>query len=176
MCQKEKSIFTCDGCSNKFCKEDLAQHLQNLGKELDEIENDYDEFTQKLKDKKSDAENHSLIEEIDKWEDESINKIKQTAEECRQQIINSTKTSIVEMEKQFNDFAQKLKEVRKENDFNDTDVNRFKENLSKLQEELSKPSNISIEKESSRFIARIFVILPSEKGNKILFKRPVQIP
>jgi len=169
VCCRETSAFICGGCTQYFCRQDLTEHIQKLSRELEEIENDHDEFRQTLNDQKGDSKKRSLIQEIDKWEEDSINKIKQTAEQCRQELIDCTNKFIIKIENKLNDLAGRLKEVRKENEFNEIDLYRFQENLNKLKEELVEPSNVSIQQELSGFIKKIFVILPFDKGNKILF-------
>jgi archaellum component FlaC len=169
ICGKETSTFNCGGCSQHFCRNDLKKHLQKFSENLDKIENEYDQFRQKLNDQKDDLKKRPLIQEVDKWETDSINNIKQTAEHCRQRLIDYTNKSIIEIENKLNDIAKNLKEIRQENEFNEIDLNRFKQNLNKLKQELDKPSSVSIQQESSKFINKIFVISPCDKGNKILF-------
>jgi outer membrane murein-binding lipoprotein Lpp len=169
ICFKKPGTFICGGCLQNFCHNDLTKHVQNLGKELDGIENDHDEFRQILNDQKNDSTKRSLIQEIDKWEEDSINNIKQTAEECRQELINYTNKFIIKIENKLDDLAKELKQTREEHEFNEIHLNRFKQNLNKLKQELDKPSSVSIQQESSKFINKIFVISPCDKGNKILF-------
>jgi chromosome segregation ATPase len=105
-----------------------------------------------------------LIQKVDKWEGESINKIKQTAQQCRKRLINYTNKFLIEIENKLNGVARELKRIRQENEFNEMDLDQLKEKLTKLKEELDRPPNVSIEQESSTFINKIFVIIPFDKG------------
>jgi hypothetical protein len=165
ICGKETSTFNCGGCLQHFCRNDLIIHLQKLSEDLDKIENEHDQFRQKLNDQKEDLKKRPLIEEVDQWEEDSINKIKQTAEQCRQRLINYTNKFIIEIENKLNDLAGKIKQTRHDNEFNEIDLDQIKEKLNKLKEELDKPSNVSIEQESSSFINKILVIIPFGKCN-----------
>ncbi len=39
ICEKEKATSKCSGCLEDFCFNHLAEHRQQLGKRLDELEN-----------------------------------------------------------------------------------------------------------------------------------------
>ena len=47
-------------------------------------------FRQTLTEQTTNPQKHSLIQQIDKWEQDSINKIQQTAEEARQLVFKHT--------------------------------------------------------------------------------------
>ena len=74
-CEK-KTTFHCTGCSKNLCLNCLTKHVETLSTQLDEIEYGHDQFRQKLNDQKDDPNKHSLIQQINKWEKDSINKIK----------------------------------------------------------------------------------------------------
>jgi vacuolar-type H+-ATPase subunit I/STV1 len=145
-----------------------TKHFQALNKELDEIENDHYQFRQKLIDQKDDPNECSLIKKINKWEEDSIEIIKQTADKCRKRLTKYTNVSIVIIENKLNDLAKHIKKIRQENEFNEMELNQLREKFKKLQEELDKPPYVSIDEESTSFINRIYVITPDE-GNHVLF-------
>ena len=60
------------------------------------------------------------------------------------------------------DLAQRIKVINEENEFNEIDLNDLKQRLEKLQDELNRPMNISIEQPS---MGEISLQLPFEKGN-----------
>ena len=76
ICDKEKIAYRCGGCSQDFCITDLMEHRQTLGKQFDEIENDRDQFLQILVEHKKNPSNHLLMQQINQWEKDSIQKIK----------------------------------------------------------------------------------------------------
>jgi len=59
-----------------------------------------------------------------------------------------------------------LRQSREENDFNEIDLTQFKQKWTQLQKELDKPSNISIQQNSTSFINRISVVVSS--GNVLI--------
>ena len=157
-CSKQIRTFMCRGCSKDFCSKCLSQHLELLSKELDEIETDHDQFRQIFNEEQQNPSNRSLIDEINQWEEDSINKIKQRANECRERVFNHTKNSFIEIEDRLNNLAKELKENRQENEFNEIDLNQFKQKLNKLKVKLGNLSNISIEERSSSFIDNITIV------------------
>ncbi len=92
-------ICQCQGCSKEFCSNCLTKHVQELSQEFDQIENDHDQFKQKINEKKINNPNTILfIQQIDQWEKDSINKIKEKAEELRQNLINLENKFIINLE------------------------------------------------------------------------------
>jgi hypothetical protein len=74
--------------------------------------------------------------------------------ECRERVMNYTKKFLIEVENKSNTIAKELKRIREENEFNEIDLERFRQKLNKLKEELDQPTNISIEQQSSAFWSR----------------------
>jgi len=141
-------------------------HREIINKQFNQIEDDYNSFRQTLYDQKNEPKIHLLVKEIEQWEEDSIMKIKQTAEECKQRLINYTNKYFIDIETKL---TNQIKEIRQKNKFNEIYLDKIKENLNKLKEELDKSSNISIKQVSSTFINEIVHVIPFNKGNKIKF-------
>lgn len=141
-CKKEKITYPCQGCSQQFCLIDLPKHRQNLSQELDQIENEYDQFQQNLNEQLSDPNSHPLIKEINQWESDEIKKIQQTAEQRRQKCMDYFKEFFLKMEKKFKKVTERMREMHREDEFNEIDLNHLKEKLQKLQEELQQPMDV----------------------------------
>lgn len=112
-----------------------------------------------MKQHKNNPNNHSPIEQVNQWEEDSVERIKQTAEECRQTLIKLINKFIIQLDNKLNDLAKQIKEIRQENEFNEMDLNYLKEKFTKLQEQLNKPRNISIIQQSTSFINKISVMI-----------------
>ncbi|CAF4135662.1 unnamed protein product [Rotaria sordida] len=160
-CDKERRGAKCDGCSRLYCYDCLPHHRQELSKELDEIETTRNVFRQILTEQTQDPKKHSLIKQINQWEEDSIKKIKQTAHECRQLLLQHTAEHITQIEVNLAKLTDKLKTTRQENDFNEIDLNEFKSKLAQLAKELDKPPNVSIKQEDTAIINRISVVVSS---------------
>jgi uncharacterized UBP type Zn finger protein len=88
---KGVGIFKCEGCAQGFCRKHVIEHRDTLSHQLDEIVLEHDTLQQTIVEH-LDKQNHHhpAIEQIDKWERDAIEKIRQTAAEARQQVIKST--------------------------------------------------------------------------------------
>ncbi|CAF3435271.1 unnamed protein product [Rotaria sp. Silwood2] len=156
-CAKDKIVYLCEGCSQKFCLTHLAEHRQALHKEYEKIITNCDEFRQKLIEQKEDPNQHLLIQQVVAWENNSIKKIQQTAEECRQTLLKHTNDSLIETENKLNKFISDSKQIRQEDEFNEFHLNQLKKLLEELKKEFDQPLNISIHEGSTAFINKISV-------------------
>ncbi|CAF0937114.1 unnamed protein product [Adineta steineri] len=157
ICNKDKITYLCEGCSKKFCLMDLTIHRQILNKELQLIINDYDQFKHRFSEQKPNPHDLSLINEINQWEIDSIEKIKQEANDRREIVIKSSQTFLNDIEKKFNDLNEQLKQIRNENEFNEINLNYLRNELMKIRQESNNPPKISIEQDSEPFINEISV-------------------
>ncbi|CAF0985934.1 unnamed protein product [Adineta steineri] len=157
-CNKEKITYSCEGCLKRFCLMHLTEHQQMLNEELNHIINDYDQFKQTINEQKENLYNHSLIKQINQWEINSIEKIQQKAQECRELLINSSQRFIKDIEMEFNDLSEQIKQIYNENEFNEINLNYLKNQLIEITQKLNNSSNISIQQDSQSFINEISII------------------
>jgi chromosome segregation ATPase len=162
ICGKERRAVKCEGCSQIFCFDHLPVHRQQLSDELNEIETNRDIFRQTLNEQTDNPEKHSLIQQINQWEKDSIQKIIRTAKECRQLLLQHTTEDIHRIETKLADLTDQIRQIRKEDDFNEIDLSRLKQKLTQLAKELDQPSNVSIQRDST-LIKNISVALSSRK-------------
>jgi hypothetical protein len=162
-CDKEKSAVRCEGCSQLFCFDHLPDHRQELSIQLDEIEVNRDLLRQTLIEQTTNPKKHSLMKQIDQWEEDSIKIIRQTANDCRQLVLQHTTDHINQFEGNLVKLTDRLRQTRQENDFNEIDLRELKQKLIELTEELNKPSNVSIEHDSASLINKISVVVSSRK-------------
>jgi hypothetical protein len=163
VCGKEKSAVKCEGCSQIFCFDHLPIHHQELNMQLHEIEMNRDLFRQMLTEQVNNLGKHSFIKQIDQWEAESIKLIEQTAKQCRQLVLQHTDQYLIEIEINLAHFTDQLRQIRRENDFNEIELNEFKHRLKQLQRELDRPPNISIQQDTTSFINKISVVVSTGK-------------
>ena len=163
-CKKEKAGYKCEGCGQYFCINHLLEHQRELGKELDEIEDHRNLFQQKIIETKANPQKQLLIQQVNQWEKNSIQKIQQTAENARQVLVKHTNRYISEIEMKLEQLTNQLKYNRQENDFNEIILNQLKQKFQELENELNTPSSVSIQQDgSSSFINKLTVITSSSK-------------
>jgi sugar lactone lactonase YvrE len=136
----------------------VVDHRQELSKQMEDVEVTCDVIRQTLSEQTIDQQNHPLIQKINQWESESIKKIRQTAEESRQLLLKHTNGRINKIEVELNKLTDQLRQSRQENDYCETDLRQWKNNLIRLEEELRiKSSKITLRQDSSPFVAKIRV-------------------
>jgi hypothetical protein len=169
-CGKGKAAYICVGCSKYFCFQHLAEHRQVLEKQLDDIENERNLFRQTLIEQKTDPLKHPLIQQIDKWERDSIKKIRKTAEESKQLLVQYTQGHVEKVETKLANLTENLKQTRQENDINEIILNELEEQLIRLKKELVEPPDVSIQYDSSPFVTKIAVVIGTRKFLTHIFK------
>ncbi|UJR16687.1 hypothetical protein I4U23_003587 [Adineta vaga] len=142
--ETKKITYFCKGCSHEYCYEHLGKHRHELNNEFEFLINNYNQFQQSIFQKKQNPQNSYLIEKINQWENESIEKIQQIAKECRTTVMKYTKIITNNIEKKFYQLIQELKYIQKENEFNEIDLNLLKNQLTHIIEEFIDPTKISI--------------------------------
>jgi hypothetical protein len=157
-CDKEELTLRCVGCLKDFCYDHLGEHRQQLSKQLDDIEVHRDIFRQTLTEQTIDSNKRLLIQQINKWEQESIQKIKQTAEEGRQLLLKHTNNHITRIEQKLNKLNNQFRLSRKEDNFIEIDLQEWKKELQQMTDQLNKPSHIKIRQYSTPLINIIQVL------------------
>jgi len=162
-CGKEKAILKCGGCTQDYCYNHFGDHRQQLSKQLEEVEINRDLFRQTLTEQISKPQKYPMMQQIDQWERDSINKIRQTAEEARQMLLQHTTGHIKQVEVKLNKLTDQLRQGREENDFVETDLRHWNEQLTQLTNELKKPSNIALRQDSKPFVTKLYVDITTGK-------------
>jgi len=165
-CGKEKRAVRCEGCLQLFCYDHLTDHQKELSQQLDHIELNCDLFRQILNEQSNHSQIYFLTKQIHQWEQDSINKIHQTALECKQLIIQHTTKNIHQIKINLAKLTDQLKTIRQENDFNEIDLHEINDKLNQLTEELHKLSNLSIQSDCTPLINRISLVVSSGKLRK----------
>jgi DNA repair exonuclease SbcCD ATPase subunit len=171
ICGKERRTVLCDGCSKTFCYNHLNDHRQELSKELDEIEVTRDIFRQTLTEQTSEPRKHPLMKQIDKWDRDSIRKIQETAEEARQQLFQHITEHITEIEVRLNKLTDQVRTSRQDNDFVETELNQWKHELQRLEEELNKPSRIVLQRDTVPLVTKINIDVTIGTGSNVYIEK-----
>jgi hypothetical protein len=162
ICNKRKSTLKCRGCSKDFCYTHWDTHRQKLKIKLAEIENNKETFKQSFNQYIQQPNNNTLMQQINQWEQNSIKKIQQIAEEARQVAVKNTNEYIHQIEIKLHRLTDQLRESRKEDDFNEINLRQYQEEINRLTKELTKPLNISIQEDSTSFINKISVYVSDD--------------
>jgi len=157
-CSKEKAILKCEGCTQTFCYNHVVDHRQELNKQLEDVEITCDLIRDTLIKQTADSQKHPLIQKINEWEHDSIEKIRQTAEEARRMLMKYTIGHVAEIEVKLSKVTKQIRQSRQENDFFETELRQWKENLTKLKQELPlKSPSITIRQDSTPLVTKMYV-------------------
>lgn len=159
ICEKEKSAVRCEGCLQIFCRTHFNNHCEQLSQQLDEIELSRDLFRQSFNEQINDPEKHVLIRQIERWRKQSIDLIEKTAKQCREELLEHVNGHFKRIEGNLSKLTEEMRNVRKENDFNESDLKSLKEKLMKLEKDLETIGNVCLEHDSSAFIKKISVVV-----------------
>ncbi|CAF1314045.1 unnamed protein product [Rotaria sp. Silwood1] len=109
-----------------------------LSDELDAIVLEHDTLQQMIVDHSNQEKNHHfLLTQINKWEQDSIIKIQQTAEETRQQVEKLIDSHTGKISKELYDLSERLRKARIDNDYVENDLCTWTTMLEKLKLDLT---------------------------------------
>jgi hypothetical protein len=159
-CGKTTGLFMCRGCGKDFCMRHTNEHQQELGKQMDELTLDHDQFRQKLIEQKTHSQYYSHIKQkIDTWEHQSINKIRQAANDARKDLENKIEEYSTKLTEDLTKIADELKQARREEEFLETNILEWTNQLNKLKNDLAKPPAFDIQQDQNEdsFISKIYI-------------------
>lgn len=142
-CRNATIIANCPGCFESFCAVHFAEHRRMLSNRMDEIVNEHDRLRQEIIDYRNATDRHSLMMEINNWEQESIQRIQRMANDARQDVTNLFNTKTTENTDALNHIGQQLMEARANEKFHEKNLREWKKELEKLNKTLHISNTIS---------------------------------
>jgi hypothetical protein len=160
-CNKNEAFFTCRGCRQDFCEDHINEHHQSPVKQMDDFLNDHNQLQQMVCEYLKEPCQHPLIQQIDKWERQSIIKIQQAANDGRTKIFNVISDHIISIKKSLENLTKKLDQVRNDEKLAEIFLQQSRDTLDKLKNDLIKPDTIKIRKDDDdiAFISKLVIII-----------------
>ncbi|CAF3073112.1 unnamed protein product [Rotaria sp. Silwood2] len=174
VCQKRAGTCICPGCQAFFCDDDFQSHRGSLLNELDGLTVDRNELQAKINEatSKKISVNH-IVAQVDEWQRKTIEKVKETAELARQQISKIMNSKLEKIMGEFETLSQELKELRETKGVVEQNLERLKEKIRRLNEDLEQAAQSpSIElntKQSDQIIWQHMIYVKEKSVN--LFNR-----
>jgi hypothetical protein len=168
MCNKAKGIYKCEGCSQIFCPKHSNDHRNDLNKQLEEVAGTHDLVHQTLNQQTEDPQQHPLLKKIDQWEKESIAKVREVAEEARNEVLKSATQHTTQIKQKLQLLSNELKHGREENDFSEIDLGQWMQKLEEMREELLDTITIFIREDSTPLVTKIRI---DRQNASDIFKR-----
>ncbi|CAF2659317.1 unnamed protein product [Rotaria sp. Silwood2] len=158
-CAKVTGTFICYGCSQNFCLVHVNEHRQSLIKQLDEeVVIVHDQLKQNFNENTTKPRQHPLMKQIDEWEQRSIEKIQQTANNARKQLLNAIQKHMDNIKDSLTLLTQQLSKLRDDDAFFEIDIKEWKEKLIKFKKEMDTPETVKIRNDNiSPFISKILI-------------------
>ena len=156
ICNKLRAATVqCKGCSNEFCFTHYVDHHRELGNQLSQTEDQYNQLKSTIDQQKTEPSQHRMIQEINQWEQKSIDTIRRVADTVRRSLSSELNRFINKLDMQLTELTDELRQCRDEYDFNEKRILYFKEKLQRLKDDLNTPEDFSIEYSSTSFINKI---------------------
>jgi hypothetical protein len=159
VCGKVPSLSYCDGCQRVFCMDHAEQHRVDLSNLLDKIIFEHGQCKETIIQYTEESNSHPLIKQINEWENQSIEKIHQTAIDARKQVLNAFKQFASNAIITMKNLTEELTKAQNAENFFETDIRQWMDTLIKIKKELDKPPTINIQKvgNDNSFIYKIVI-------------------
>ncbi len=174
-CTKSIGTFTCRGCQQDFCMTHAAEHRQMLSMQMDEdIIPLHDQLQQDLIQQINKSLNHPLMKEIDQWENDSIEKIRQTANNARKDLLSIIEKHKNKIKQNLDHVTEELKTARNNDHFFENHLKQWMEKLNHLSNDLKTPQIINCEYSNNNppFISKILINQSTDLLNEC-FQQPI---
>ena len=160
-CNKKEAFSTCHQCRNDFCEDHINAHQQTPIKQIDDYLNEHNQLQQLIEQYLKQPDQHPLIEQINKWERQSIQKIQQAANEARTQILNVLSDHILCIQKSFEDLTMQLEQAKVDDKVLEIFLQESRETFDKLRNDILLPDTIKIRKDDDEiaFISKPMIII-----------------
>ncbi|CAM4777608.1 unnamed protein product [Rotaria magnacalcarata] len=136
-CSTNVGTCNCAGCKDYFCTKHFITHRKELQTSLEQIIDTPNRLIKQFNENDhSISLKTALLNQIDQWQNEIIQKVHQTADNIRQQVTQVLNSQREETKKKFQELVDELQKRREEDDFVEDDLVRLKNRAHQLQQEL----------------------------------------
>ena len=136
-CPKALGNLICGGCQQWLCTKHFTEHQQELGLEMDQISQEYDDLHQEMI--IHDKFDSSLFSRINSWEEKSIEKIRQVAEETRCHLRKHLDQTKIQLETSLHHISRELQISREMENYTEIELNNWMKQLKTLRYQLENP-------------------------------------
>ena len=140
-CDKGGGIAMCSGCQQWFCIKHFNEHRQELAIEMDHVGEEHNLLQRDLS---QNNHEHDLLSHVNDWEQKSIAKIQTTAEQVRIDIQKYLDNNKQQRRTFLDRLTDELKASLQSDDYIETDLKKWLEQLKEIRKMLENPSNIQI--------------------------------
>jgi len=132
-------LFRCDGCQNSFCAEHVIKHQQDLANQLKTIGQEYNHLRQYINEK---SFSHSILDWINEWEQDSIDKIQKAAELARTELRRLDDHRSNELKMTFDKTIEELYSAHQAKNYSEIELTEWTEKLTQFRKEFDTQLNV----------------------------------
>jgi chromosome segregation ATPase len=141
ICSKELGQMYCTGCDKYFCWKDFKTHREGIFTEMEKIIEERNHLQDEINNVPQSNDHQSpLIEQIDKWRDITIEKVKQVAAQARQQAIHIMNHKMMKISTEFRNFSEELARLKESENYVEHDLTRLNQMINQFKQELRQPN------------------------------------
>lgn len=155
--------MSCLGCPNLlYCSVHFKQHRDNLNVDLQQLTDRCNEFREEIDSKRKNSQEYPLLKTIDEWEKASINKIRQLAQQTKEELLRNVDNFIPQVRDQLETLRTNIHQDPDDCEFVDIDIKNWTQELERLKSLLNNPPDLNIREVPTEFIPKIHL----EVGSK----------
>ncbi|CAF0852806.1 unnamed protein product [Adineta steineri] len=142
-----------------------------IASELDTLIEDHNNLQDKINQKiQCNNSNNSLFIQIDEWQRTTIEKVKQVAEQARQQVIKLLDSQTLEIKAEFDKFSEELTRLKATKNVVEENLKQLKQTVCQLDQNIQRvsyASDIELHMEKTKEIPWHTLIYAEQKLNDI---------
>lgn len=165
-CGQVAGIFTCRGCGDSFCLRHTNEHRDAMDRQMNQIMQTHGQLKQSVVDQTTEQLCQSFLQQIERWEQQSMNKIRQVAKEVREQVLSCVRQRTDTFKEKLALLTQQLSRAKQDGEYFEHDIRDWTDRLHKLQETFKEQQKlqISYERSNTPFISKITLNDVSDDG------------
>ncbi|CAF5181241.1 unnamed protein product [Rotaria magnacalcarata] len=137
-------VRICTGCNGHFCQRDFLIHRQILAKEFENIKSQGNQLIEQItKSNQSNKVQQSLVSEIQKWHDTTVDKTRRAAIKVRDEVNTMIQQNIVNIKKGLTELDQELIESFSSDRIMEENIEQLREKIRRLRSDFEKSSDLA---------------------------------
>lgn len=158
-CDECAAIFSCRGCAKSFCLKHTNEHRHELDRIMHKIVEDFDRVNGKLSEPRNDKQ-REIIDEIGLWEENSIKKIRQAAEDMRREVADFTQDHDDRLNEKLTELSKSLRTAQRSGEYFEKDLEHWDRSIKRLNELVQQTHLLSFkeDKQQTPLIGRMILL------------------
>ncbi len=138
VCNKELGPMHCTGCDEYFCWKDYKTHREGMFSMMDKIIEERNRLQDEINNRvQHNDQEDPLIAQIDQWQKNTIEKVKQVAAQARHQASELLNTKRFKINTEFKNFSQELAHLKESENYVEHDLKRLNQMISRFKQDLT---------------------------------------